>query len=78
MYPQPARDVVTFERPDAAEAGTLQVFDLAGKHVRSERLAAGQKRMQMATSQLAGGTYEVRMVAPNGALQARATFVIAH
>lgn len=78
VYPQPARDVVTFERPDATEAGTLQVFDLAGKHVRSERLAAGQKRIQMATSQLAGGTYEVRMVAPNGALKARATFVIAH
>lgn len=78
VYPQPARDVVTFERSDATEDGTLQVFDLAGKHMRSERLAAGQKRAQLATSQLAGGTYEVRMVGADGALQARATFVIVH
>lgn len=78
VYPQPARDAVTFERADAAEPGVLQVIDLAGKHVRSERLSAGQKRVQLATDQLAAGTYEVRVVGQEGALRARATFVIAH
>jgi hypothetical protein len=78
VYPQPARDVVTFERADASGAAVLQLLDLAGKQVRTERLAAGQKRLQLATAQLAVGTYEVRVVGANGTVQARSTFIIAH
>ena len=78
VYPRPARDVVTFERGDAAGAGVLQVLDLAGKIVRTERFAAGRTRAQLAVAGLANGTYEVRVFGSDGVLQARATFVVAH
>ena len=62
LYPNPATDNVNFILGAAASAqGTVQVLDLAGRTLSSQIIAAGQLTGEVNVSNLASGSYLVKV-----------------
>jgi hypothetical protein len=62
LYPNPATDNVNFILGSAASAqGTVQVLDLAGRTLSSQIIAAGQLTGEVNVSDLASGSYLVKV-----------------
>jgi hypothetical protein len=68
VYPNPASDQVTIERP-SAEPGLLEVFDTTGRLVSGERITGS--RFTLNTSDIAPGLYTVRTVQGGNTYTAR-------
>ena len=62
LYPNPASDNVNFVLDDAASAqGTVQVMDISGRVLASQIIAAGQLNGEINLSELASGSYLVKI-----------------
>ena len=62
LYPNPANDNVNFVLDGAASAqGTVQVMDISGRVLASQIIAAGQLNGEINLSELASGSYLVKI-----------------
>jgi V8-like Glu-specific endopeptidase len=77
VFPNPAHDAVQIQwLSPRALAGTLQVRDLSGRLLKSQRWAAGQTDLTLPTSELPAGTYFVSMLTDTGVTSTRRISVI--
>jgi hypothetical protein len=68
VFPNPVRDnsTITFETTAPVATGSISIFDINGKMVKSislQNLSAGQQRINFSAQDLSFGTYFVRVVA---------------
>ncbi|MGB8191233.1 MAG: T9SS type A sorting domain-containing protein [Chitinophagaceae bacterium] len=61
LYPNPASDVITLQRSDVSENGTLEIFNTSGKLLKRLVLPAGTATERIALNEYASGTYVIRV-----------------
>jgi hypothetical protein len=66
VYPNPAKDQVTIEFKKGMRNVLVEVYDVMGQLVVSERSANNDNRMLLSTSNLANGVYFVRLLSNDG------------
>lgn len=73
--PAPAQATVRVAVPEGATDARLVVYDLLGRALWSRPVAPGRSALQVPTSELAAGTYVVRLEAGRGTATTRLTVV---
>ncbi len=66
VYPNPASDFVTFERPNAQFPATLHLTDVAGRTLQIYQLASGQTSQRVDLSGLLKATYLLTLHSADG------------
>lgn len=72
-YPNPGSQIVNIPAmlPEGERTGSLEIYDMHGRKIRSYPLSGSNTNVQLATGQLASGTYLYKISAGNRVSEAR-------